>query len=253
MSQNLHDGLQPQGLVPNLASPPPASMAPSRPASLPGQAHSPPPGSLQALSTPAAAELPWRMIGLVVLAAAGIVAGATWYGVSGAGKPAHPPVSVVEWRTKTILVSAVDADLKATEKLREILSGGASGAEAAKDVGALNAAGLGSLAKGSPKMAADIQSGRRVLYRIYLLDFLVEDGDHAELSVDGVSFGDTALKGAGASFLIPLASGTPAQLKLLATADGGGGVTVGFVSSLGEARTQIMQVGEFDQWQVVVQ
>jgi hypothetical protein len=40
---------------------------------------------------------------------------------------------------------------------------------------------------------------------------------------------------------------------VLATIDGGGGVTVGVVSSLGEARTQILQVGESDQWQAVVQ
>jgi hypothetical protein len=39
----------------------------------------------------------------------------------------------------------------------------------------------------------------------------------------------------------------------VATGDGGGGVTVGFQSSLGEARTRIMQVGDFEQWQVIMQ
>jgi hypothetical protein len=42
-------------------------------------------------------------------------------------------------------------------------------------------------------------------------------------------------------------------MKLVATADGGGGVTVGFVSSMGEARTRILQVGDFEQWQVIMQ
>ena len=42
-------------------------------------------------------------------------------------------------------------------------------------------------------------------------------------------------------------------MKVSATADGGGGVTVGFVSSLGEARTRVMQVGESEEWQVTVQ
>jgi hypothetical protein len=163
------------------------------------------------------------------------------------------PVPAVETEAKTIRVTAIDADVKATEKLKNILTSPAGAAEAGNDLAALNAPGLARLAKRSPKLAADIQSGRRVLYRIYLLDFLVEDGDHVELSVDGVSLGDTTLKGAGTSFLIPLAPGVPSQLKVLATADGGGGVTVGFVSSLGEARTQILQVGEFDQWQAVVQ
>jgi len=254
MSQNSPDGPQPRGPLSHVASPPPASAAPDRSLSRPVEPNSPPPGSSNAASTPAGARTPLRRAGFVVLAAVGIAAGSVWYGMSGIGTPAPAPAPVVESRAKEIRVAAIDADVKATEKLKAILAGGASGAEgAAKDLDAVNAAGLGLLAKTSPKMAADIQSGRRVLYRIYLLDFLVEDGDHVELSVDGVSFGDTTLKGAGTSFLIPLAPGTPARLKLLATADGGGGVTVGFVSSLGEARTQIMQVGDFDQWQAVVQ
>jgi hypothetical protein len=162
-------------------------------------------------------------------------------------------VPAVKEDAKTFAVAAVDADIKATEQLKLILSGeGASMEGAVDELRAMNAASLKSLAKISPKMAADVQSGRRVLYRVYLLDFLAEDGDHVELFVDGASFGDTTLKGAGTSFLIPLAPGTPAFLKLLATADGGGGVTVGFISSLGEARTRVMQVGDFDQWQVIV-
>lgn len=177
-----------------------------------------------------------------------------WYGLSGGDTPAPTPVRAVDQQAKTFAVAAVDADVQATEQLKAILSGGATATGAATDeLRATNAAGLQSLAKTSPKMAADIQSGRRVLYRVYLLDFLAEDGDHVELSVDGASLGDTALKGAGTSFLIPLAPGTPAHLKLLATADGGGGVTVGFISSVGEARTRVMQAGDFDQWQVIVQ
>jgi hypothetical protein len=55
------------------------------------------------------------------------------------------------------------------------------------------------------------------------------------------------------SFLIPLVAGTPAQIKLVATANSGGGVTSGFVSSLGEARSNILQVGNSEQWQIIVQ
>jgi len=56
------------------------------------------------------------------------------------------------------------------------------------------------------------------------------------------------------SFLIPLVAGTPAQIKLVATANsGGGGVTSGFVSSLGEARSDILQVGNSEQRQIIVQ
>jgi len=112
---------------------------------------------------------------------------------------------------------------------------------------------LKALLKTSPKTAADIQSGRSVLYRLFLLDFLAEDGDHAELFVNGVGYGDLYLKNAGNEFLIPLTPGVPAHMKVLATGDGGGGVTVGFVSSLGEARTRIMNVGQSEDWQVTVQ
>lgn len=59
------------------------------------------------------------------------------------------------------------------------------------------------------------------------------------------------LKGAGTSLLFPLTPDVPAQLKMQATADrGGSGVTVGFVTSLGEARTRVMQIGDIDLWQV---
>jgi hypothetical protein len=70
--------------------------------------------------------------------------------------------------------------------------------------------------------------------------------------VNGVSYGDLYLKNAGTEFLFPLIPGAPAQMKLTATADGGGGVTVGFVSSMGEARTRTLAVGESEQWEVTV-
>jgi hypothetical protein len=101
-------------------------------------------------------------------------------------------------------------------------------------------------------MAEELQSGRRRLYRVYLLDFLEQDGDQVELFFDGVSCGAIGLKNEGASLLLPIAAGAPLQVRIQAVADGGGGVTVAFISSLGEARTSVLQVGQFEQWQVLV-
>ncbi len=252
MSQNLQGGPQPIGPRPASAAPEqPSASVPTAPAPR-GQAYSRPPGALEEAPRAASGKLPWQLVGLGVLAAA-VLMGGIWYGVSGGSSAATPQVPAVDKQGETFSVAAVDADAKATALLKAILSGEANSQGAAGELKAINGAALAGLAKSAPQIAGDIKSGRRVLYRIYLLDFLAEDGDHVELSVDGASLGDIALKGAGTSFLIPLAPGTPATLKLLATADGGGGVTVGFISSLGEARTRVMQIGDFDQWQVVVQ
>ena len=143
-------------------------------------------------------------------------------------------------RPRRCSVGPADADHKATEHLKAILSARASAAPSATDaLRAVDAPALKALARTSPQMAADIQSGRRVLYRVYLLDYLAEDGDQVELFVDGVSWATVYLKNEGTSFLIPLNPLKPAQLKVLAKADGGGGgLPSGLVSSLGEAKTQ---------------
>jgi hypothetical protein len=145
----------------------------------------------------------------------------------------------------------VDIDHEATRRLKETLEGRTPSGDADGPAPpALNAPALEKLTDTSPAMATQIRNGERVLYRVYLLDFLDEDRDQVELSVDGVSLGKIDLGNAGQSVLIPLTRGTPSHMRLLATADGGGGVTVGMVSSMGEARTSVLQVGGFEQWNV---
>jgi hypothetical protein len=215
--------------------------------------YSPPPGA----NAPQPASTTKRkgyLAALGILVAAGLAVGA-WYALAPPVPPAPVPSAAAVIRNeKTFLVSKADADPKATAYLKAQLTGGTSAASATDDpLHAVNAAALLALAKDSPQLAEAIKSDRVVLYRLYLLDFLAEDGDHAELFVDGVGLGDVYLKNAGKDFLIPVIPGTPAQMKLVATADGGGGVTVGFVSSMGEARTRILLVGDFEQWQVIMQ
>ncbi|MGD0653763.1 MAG: hypothetical protein ABSA16_05420 [Thermoguttaceae bacterium] len=248
-------GMRPEPQVSGPASPQSSQQRPSSFGSSRQSAayYSPPPGP-NAPQPGATAKRKGYLAALGILAAAGLAVGA-WFALAPPVPPAPvPPAAASIKNEKTFLVSKADADPKATAYLKAMLTGGTSTASATDNpLHAVNAAALLALAKNSPQLAAGIKSDRVVLYRLYLLDFLAEDGDHAELFVDGVGLGDVYLKNAGKEFLIPLVSGTPAQMKLVATADGGGGVTVGFVSSMGEARTRILQVGDFEQWQVIMQ
>jgi hypothetical protein len=222
------------------------------------QFYTPPPSAAQPASSVSSSSSRWRLAGLGVVVAVAL-GSAAWYGMAthGGTAPIGGNISAVAASAptqKTFSVSNADLDQKATDELKALLSGDSTDSSKAADaLHAVNAQSLRELGKTNPQMADDIKSGRRVLYRVHLLDFLDEDGDHAELFVNGVGLGDVYLRNAGTEILIPLAAGVPTQMKLLATTDGGGGgVTVGFVSSLGEVRTRIMQVGEFEEWQVTV-
>ena len=170
---------------------------------------------------------------------------------------------------KTLLVSDPDLDLKATERLQHLLAEPSATAapvptpdpnhDPQSVLSAANAESLIALAqdvKGasqeSQKVAKGLQEGKRKLYRVHVLDFLAQDGDEVELFVDGVSFGSIPLYNAGKDVLIPLARGTSSQMRIVATRDGGGGVTFGLVSSMDKVMTRVMQVGDSEQWWVTV-
>jgi hypothetical protein len=212
--------------------------------------YSAPPSS--ELSAPAAKSEygPLAVLGVATVAV-GVAVGA-WYALAPSPPVPTPIAAMLPESQRVFPVSNVDADLKATEYLKGLLSGKSVEASGEDPLRAANAEALKALTTASPEMAEDIKSGRSVLYRIYLLDFLAQDGDHVELSVNGIGQGDLYLTNAGKEFLIPLAPGVPARMTLTATADGGGGVTVGFVSSLGEARTQTMSVGQSEEWMVTL-
>ncbi len=219
----------------------------------PGAYYSPPP-SADAPQPAGTGKRKVFLTAMSVLAAAALAVGG-WYALAPKVPPNPVPAAAAAVKSeKTFLISKTDADLKATAYLKSVFSGGEASASAggADSLRAVNAQALLALAKNSPQLAESIKKDKVVLYRLYLLDYLAEDGDHAELFVDGVGLGDVYLKNAGTEILIPMIQGQPAQMKLVATGDGGGGVTVGFISSLGEARTRIMQVGDFEEWQVIM-
>ena len=195
-------------------------------------------------------KLPRQFAAFGLILAAALAAGA-WYALSpGAGPLSNVPAATAPSQLKEWHVTGADFDQQATDQLKAMLSGAAA---APDDLNAQNAPALGRLATAAPEMAAEVESGQRRLYRVHLLDFADQDGDFVELLVDGVSFGDINLSNAGTSILLPVAAGKPIELRMVAKVDGGGGVTVAFVSSAGEARTSVLEVGQFEQWQVALQ
>jgi ABC-type sugar transport system ATPase subunit len=97
----------------------------------------------------------------------------------------------------------------------------------------------------------DLASGRQVIYTLHVLDDVAEDLDQVTVMVDGVSYGTVTLTNMGQDLIVPLVAGAAANVTVLAEFDGGGGVTFGAYSSLGETRSRVMMVGESDIWTVI--
>lgn len=93
-----------------------------------------------------------------------------------------------------------------------------------------------------------IKDGRMGLFTLHILDWCMEDGDVVALSVDGMPIGQVMITHAGADITIPLKQGQSQTLTVTAVHDGGGGVTFGASSSLGDMRTRSMAVGESETW-----
>jgi hypothetical protein len=228
----------------------PAAAPLMTPAERPALYYTSPPSSS---SSDFPAKSRWRLAALSVLVAVGLGIGG-WYAISALSAPKEPiTAALASQNEKVFKVSKADLDGKATESLKALLTAGASSSSAADGLNAVNAHSLLAFARSSPQLSEEIKTGRRVLYRVHLIDVLKEDGDQVELSVDDLNYGPVYLTNAGKEILIPMISGTPSKIKVTATADGGGGVTFGMISSLGEARTRVLQVGESENWQVTIQ
>ena len=109
------------------------------------------------------------------------------------------------------------------------------------------------LSHATPAVRKEIADGRQAIYALHLLDNMVEDGDAVILYVNGNSQGRILLTNRGQTVLVALPTGALSQIRVLAVEDGGGGVTFGASSSLGEIRSKVMAVGDSDNWTVVPQ
>lgn len=169
---------------------------------------------------------------LAVLAAALLALGLGFGVMRQAGvQTTAPPAVTQQIAAKTLTVSRKDLD---PQVLRALKSGALTPSLAAAD----------------PSLVKELRDGSREPYSVRLVDTEAEDGDVVLLLVDGKPLGHFELSNRGATLTLPLRRGQSTSLKVVAEKDGGGGVTFGAASSLGETRSRVMDVGETDAWTV---
>ncbi len=160
---------------------------------------------------------------------------------------------------RSLTVTGADRNLRATQDLRSALRRN----DLVTATATLQATqGLQSVADNAsiswpevlPDLAvtADLRNGRAELYEIELFDCCDEDGDVVELLVNGTPFATVPLINGGSVVAIPLNRGQN-SITMIATRDGGGGVTVSLRTSRGQYFARYMAEGESHQMGVVVQ
>lgn len=102
----------------------------------------------------------------------------------------------------------------------------------------------------SEKLRQEILNGESALYMLRIYDSADDDGDEVDLFIDGAYFAHLVLSNAGNTLTIPLNKHQTTTVRIVASRDGQGGVTMGAYSSLGETRTRVMSVGESEEWQI---
>lgn len=160
---------------------------------------------------------------------------------------------------RSLAVSAADRNLEATRKLRSALwrndlvtaTATLRGAQGLKSVADTDDLRLPILLPNLALTAA-LRDGREELFQIELFDCCDEDGDVVEILVNGTSFATVPITNGGTVLAIPLSRGQN-SVTLLATRDGGGGVTVSLRTSRGDYFARYMDEGESHQMGVVVQ
>ncbi len=181
----------------------------------------------------------WLMGAVAAVAVAGLGLGLLLANRSSSSSGANPG-PVLQGRTaraeKVLLVSRNDLDTEATAKARSALQ--------RNEVPPV-------LANAAPEIRQQVLSGERSLFTMRIVDSAIEDGDAVSLSLEGVPYGEVVLSHAGAQVTVALKVGSTVRLRITAVRDGGGGgVTFGATSSLGEVRTRVMSVGEYEEWTI---
>jgi len=96
----------------------------------------------------------------------------------------------------------------------------------------------------SPGMSAAVLSGDAQFVHVFLYDCCAEDGDIADVIVDGVPYCTVPLTHAGVTVAIPITQ-TAGTISIRGAFDGdGGGVTVGARTSQGDFFMRALNVGE---------
>lgn len=144
----------------------------------------------------------------------------------------------------TVGIGAADLATEVESKVKAALAQGDSGA--ARDL--ITGGAVAPDGKPQPdldgKLVEQIKSGEVRLYNVTLWDTCAEDGDVAEILVDGKPFRRIALFNARQDVVIPLPPGKPSQISIRGIVDGGGGITLGCQTSQGEHFAQVMMPGQ---------
>ncbi len=160
---------------------------------------------------------------------------------------------------RSLTVTGADRNLRATQEVRSALRRNdlvtatatlqtAQGLQSVADNASI---GWPELLPDLP-MTADLRNGRAELFEIELFDCCDEDGDVVELLVNGTPFATVPLTHGGSVLAIPLNRGQN-TITMIATQDGGGGVTVSLRTSRSQYFARYMAEGESHQMGVVVQ
>jgi len=93
-------------------------------------------------------------------------------------------------------------------------------------------------------MKLAVLTGDAKFHHLFLFDCCDEDGDMIEVLVNGERFAIIPLTHHGATISVPVSASQATSLSIRGLHDGGGGVTVGCVSSSGTTYLRRMSVGE---------
>lgn len=106
----------------------------------------------------------------------------------------------------------------------------------------------------SPAFLEAVKKGEVTFYAVRAYDTCAEDGDVVTLHIPiGADIGPIPLTIAGTTVSIPVVTGQPAQLTVIAVKDGVGGVTLGVQTSGGVWFSQVMPVGGSETMPLAIQ
>jgi len=157
-----------------------------------------------------------------------------------------------------VQLTSADADHVATRRIRTALRRGDLAAantelQSAQRFSTVKDASLSlPTLSSNPRLAVELQQGRKKLFHIELFDCCQEDGDVVDLTVNGSHFATVPITNAGTMISVPLSTGNN-SIAIQGTRDGRGGVTLSLTTSRGDFFTRRMRVGEVYEMGVVVQ
>lgn len=96
----------------------------------------------------------------------------------------------------------------------------------------------------SEGLKAALVDGDASFFHLFMYDCCAEDGDVVEVQINGRPFAIVPITHLGATLSIPLIKGQVTSLALRGVRDGGGGITVAFRSSEGEAFLGVLGVDQ---------